>query len=50
VRVIIPTIGFNLTLSPTFLVDGVLGHTRFKNEATGPDFGRNALRVRGSSS
>jgi hypothetical protein len=41
VRVIIPTIGFNYTQSPTFLVDGVFGHTRFKNEATGPDFGKN---------
>jgi hypothetical protein len=41
VVVMIPTFGFNLTLSPGFLVDGVFGHTRFKNEATGPDFGRN---------
>ncbi|MBL8209672.1 MAG: TonB-dependent receptor [Bryobacterales bacterium] len=41
VRVIIPTIGFNLTLTPTLLIDGVFGHTRFSNEATGPDFGRN---------
>ena len=40
-RVLIPTMGFNVTLSPTFLIDGVFGHTRFKNEATGPDFGRN---------
>ncbi|MBI4908541.1 MAG: TonB-dependent receptor [Acidobacteria bacterium] len=39
-RVDIPTFGFNLTLSPTLLVDGVFGHTRFKNEATGPDFGK----------
>ncbi|HEU0139678.1 MAG TPA: carboxypeptidase regulatory-like domain-containing protein [Bryobacteraceae bacterium] len=41
VRVIIPSAGFNLTLSPTFLIDGVFGHTRFKNDATGPDYGRN---------
>lgn len=41
VRVIIPTAGFNLTISPTFLVDGVIGHTRFKNAATGPDYGKN---------
>lgn len=41
VRVDIPTFGFNLTVSPTFLIDGVFGHTRFKNEATGPDFGKN---------
>ncbi len=40
VRVIIPTVGFNLTLSPTLLVDGVFGYTRFKNEATGPDYGK----------
>lgn len=40
-RVDIPTFGFNLTLSPTFLVDGVFGHTRFRNEATGPDYGKN---------
>jgi outer membrane receptor protein involved in Fe transport len=41
VSVKIPTVGFNLTMSPTFLIDGVFGHTRFKNEATGPDYGRN---------
>jgi hypothetical protein len=41
VRVIIPTIGWNYTQSPTFLIDGVFGHTRFKNEALGPDFGKN---------
>lgn len=41
VRVDIPTFGFNLTVSPTFLIDGVFGHTRFSNEATGPDFGKN---------
>lgn len=40
VRVDIPTFGFNLTLSPTFLVDGVFGHTRFSNVATGPDYGK----------
>jgi hypothetical protein len=41
VRVIMPTMGFNWTLSPTFLVDGVIGHTRFKNVALGPDYGKN---------
>lgn len=41
VRVIMPAVGFNLTFSPTFLIDGVFGHTRFKNIATGPDYGRN---------
>jgi hypothetical protein len=41
VRVIIPTMGFNYTQSPTFLIDGVIGHTRFKNVATGPDYGKN---------
>ncbi len=41
VRVDIPTVGFNLTLSPTFLIDGVFGHTRFSNAATGPDYGKN---------
>jgi hypothetical protein len=41
VRVMIPGAGFNVTLSPTFLIDGVFGHTRFKNDATGPNFGRN---------
>jgi hypothetical protein len=40
VRVIIPTVGFNLTLSPTFLVDGVFANTKFKNEALGPDYGK----------
>jgi hypothetical protein len=37
----IPTFGFNLTQSPTFLVDGVFGHTRFQNIAIGPDYGKN---------
>jgi hypothetical protein len=37
----VPTMGFNITISPTFLVDGVVGHTRFKNIATGPDYGKN---------
>jgi hypothetical protein len=41
VRVIIATGGFNLTLSPTFLIDGVFGNTRFKNIALGPDYGKN---------
>jgi len=41
VRVDIPTFGFNYTLSPTFLIDGVFGHTRFSNAATGPDYGKN---------
>ncbi len=41
VSVKIPTFGFNYTASPTFLIDGVFGHTRFSNIATGPDFGRN---------
>jgi len=40
-RVDIPTVGFNYTMTPTFLIDGVFGYTRFNNEATGPDFGRN---------
>ena len=37
----IPTFGFNLTLSPTFLIDGVFGYTKFKNMALGPDYGKN---------
>ncbi len=41
VRIKIPTFGFNLTQSPTFIVDGVFGHTRFKNVALGPDYGKN---------
>lgn len=41
VSVKIPTFGFNYTASPTFLIDGVFGHTRFSNIATGPDYGRN---------
>ena len=41
VRVIIPTFGFNYTKSSTFLIDGVFGHTRFLNQATGPDYGKN---------
>ncbi|MFN0105079.1 MAG: TonB-dependent receptor domain-containing protein, partial [Bryobacteraceae bacterium] len=41
IRVDIPTFGFNLTLSPTLLIDGVFGHTRFNNVALGPDYGKN---------
>jgi hypothetical protein len=41
VTIRIPTFGFNLTQSPTFLVDGVLAHTSFMNEALGPDYGKN---------
>ncbi len=41
VSVKIPTFGFNYTASPTFLIDGVFGHTRFSNIATGPEYGRN---------
>jgi hypothetical protein len=37
----IPSVGFNLTLSPTFLVDGVFGYSKFENTRLGPDFGRN---------
>lgn len=40
-RVDIPTFGFNYTLSPTVLIDGVFGYTRFSNVATGPDYGKN---------
>jgi len=41
IRVDIPTFGFNYSASPTFLIDGVFGHTRFSNVALGPDYGRN---------
>ena len=41
VKVEIPTFGFNYTPSPTFLIDGVFGHTRFDNVALGPDYGKN---------
>jgi hypothetical protein len=41
VSINIPTFGFNYTLSPTFLIDGIFGHTRFSNVATGPDYGKN---------
>ena len=41
VRIDIPTFGFNLTLSPTLIIDGVFGHTRFSNVALGPDYGKN---------
>jgi hypothetical protein len=37
----VPTFGFNLTQSPTFLVDGVFANTRFQNIAIGPDYGKN---------
>ncbi len=41
VSINIPTFGFNYTASPTFLIDGIFGHTRFSNVATGPDYGKN---------
>ncbi|MCC7343137.1 MAG: TonB-dependent receptor [Bryobacterales bacterium] len=41
VSVKIPTFGFNYTASPTMFIDGVFGHTRFSNVATGPDYGKN---------
>lgn len=41
VSINIPTFGFNYTASSTFLIDGVFGHTRFSNVATGPDYGKN---------
>jgi hypothetical protein len=41
VQVNIPTAGFNLTLSPTFLVDGVFGYTHLDASANGPDYGQN---------
>ncbi|HEY3439358.1 MAG TPA: TonB-dependent receptor [Paludibaculum sp.] len=41
VSIKIPTFGFNLTMSPTFLIDGVFGYTKFKNVALGPDYGKN---------
>ncbi|MCC6264162.1 MAG: TonB-dependent receptor [Bryobacterales bacterium] len=41
VNVRIPTFGFNYAASPTFFIDGVYGYTRFKNEVTGPDYGKN---------
>ncbi len=37
----VPTIGFNYTLSPTFLMDGVYGYTRFDQPAFGFDYGKN---------
>ncbi len=40
-KVYIPSVGFNLTLSPTFLIDGVFGYSRFDQTVQGPDFGRN---------
>ncbi len=41
VRIKIPTFGFSLTQSSTFLVDAIFGHTRFENVAIGPDYGKN---------
>jgi hypothetical protein len=40
-KVHMPATGFNLTLSPTFLVDGVFGYAQFDQSVIGPDFGRN---------
>jgi len=35
------TLGHTLTLSPTFIVDGTIGWTRFGQNVVGPDFGQN---------
>jgi outer membrane receptor protein involved in Fe transport len=40
-KVYMPSVGFNLTLSPTLLVDGVFGYAHFDQNVIGPDFGRN---------
>ncbi|MCS7023319.1 MAG: hypothetical protein NZV14_00850 [Bryobacteraceae bacterium] len=37
----LPTVGFNYSISPTFLVDGVFGYTRFDQSVSGLDFGKN---------
>ncbi len=37
----IPTVGFTWTKSPSFLVDGVFGYTRFDQSVIGPDYGTN---------
>lgn len=37
----VPTIGFNYTISPTFLFDGVYGYTRMDQPAFGFDYGTN---------
>ena len=37
----IGTTGFTWTFSPTMLLDGTFGYTRFDQSVTGPDYGRN---------
>lgn len=37
----IPTVGYTYTFSPTFLLDGVFGYTRFDQTVLGPDYGKN---------
>jgi hypothetical protein len=37
----LPTVGFNLTPSSTWFIDGVFGYTRFDQTVSGLDFGKN---------
>lgn len=37
----LPTVGFNYTLSPTFLMDGIFGMTRLDQSVIGTDYGKN---------
>jgi len=37
----VPTVGFNYTVSPSFLFDGVYGYTRLDQPAFGFDYGKN---------
>ncbi len=37
----VPTVGLNYTFSPTFLMDGIYGYTRFDQPAFGFDYGKN---------
>jgi hypothetical protein len=36
----VPTFGFNYTFSPTFLMDGIYGYTKFDQPAFGFDYGK----------
>ena len=40
-----PSFGFNYTFSPTLLMDGVFGYSRFDQEVVGPNYGKNYSEI-----
>ena len=40
-----PSFGFNYTFSPTLLMDGVFGYSRFDQQVVGPNYGKNYSEI-----